>query len=552
MKLNLDILADGFESSRCFVCHEERSRYDLPIRRITLGNHSFQTPVTDPDRNRSILFVCDVATLSRIDHLEAGCLAISCRDREEFELAISQLQEMQNKFPAMAVMFEEGPTALLDTLERRANELDAWDERLLDVVLRHGEPSELLEIGAEMLENPIALFDSSLSLVSYAGYLPDTYRETVWKDVLERGYTPMSFFGKDEREHLRLAGTRQEFLLLKPQREHGRSQFSVPVKTKEGMRIGSLGQVDLVAPFTPGQISLTLHLRDRLVELEALHMDFCKHTPEFEHYVTLFLQGSDISRGAMGRQLSLHGWDPDDKYRVILYPSYSDNQSTIDNPEMSQYLGHLKATFPASLLIDLDDRLAMVVRDRDYAHTMTRLSNMLFDAFAEDFRICGVSDVLASFYDVRIGLAQAHITLNEAIHAKQTGAITFDDVYETHLVHTLQTGGTLERLYHPAILKLVQESCDCEETLRYLYSYLMSGCNVSKAAKRLYMHRNTLVYRLERLKTALEIELEELDTHETFRLALSCALALACYRDELHSQLQGAAREAHAAGNEDY
>ncbi|MCL5012459.1 MAG: helix-turn-helix domain-containing protein, partial [Firmicutes bacterium] len=47
-------------------------------------------------------------------------------------------------------------------------------------------------------------------------------------------------------------------------------------------------------------------------------------------------------------------------------------------------------------------------------------------------------------------------------------------------------------------------------------------CNgqVREAAKRLYVHRNTLAYRLERLQDLLGCDLKELDTIIDLRLAL--------------------------------
>ncbi len=58
------------------------------------------------------------------------------------------------------------------------------------------------------------------------------------------------------------------------------------------------------------------------------------------------------------------------------------------------------------------------------------------------------------------------------------------------------------------------------ELLCTLQVYLDSNGQVREAAKRLYVHRNTLAYRLERLQDLLGCDLKELDTIIDLRLAL--------------------------------
>ncbi|HBQ94212.1 MAG: helix-turn-helix domain-containing protein [Firmicutes bacterium] len=58
------------------------------------------------------------------------------------------------------------------------------------------------------------------------------------------------------------------------------------------------------------------------------------------------------------------------------------------------------------------------------------------------------------------------------------------------------------------------------ELLWTLQVYLDCNGQVREAAKRLYVHRNTLAYRLERLQDLLGCDLKELDTIIDLRLAL--------------------------------
>ena len=527
MKFNLDILIDCFDNTASLVRSIDNNRYDLIIRRMRLCPTETRQNSHDPDLERQILTVYDAKVLLELTSLtNTGPLAIACADSDVLASVQKWLEQHAPDNPAAAVVIEGNSQALLDVLEQRACELDAWDERLVDAVLRRASFSEILEVGAEMLDNPIALFDSATSLIAYAGYLPDSYKETVWKDVLERGYTPMTFFEKDERKRMRVLGAAYDMLMFKPRREHGRTQFSAFLRLKNGMPLGSLGQVDLVAPITPGQVALVLHLRNRLVERYALEPCLEHQDAELERYVRLMLLGADYPHNALEHQLELHGWTSRERYRLLLFPSYSDHHPKDFNPEMLQYRNHLTTTFPEGLIVDLNGQFVMIMRELDYESVLTRLSNMLFSAFAPDYRICGASDVLESFSDLRIGFTQAQIALDETMNSGVSGAISFSDVFESHVAKILRANNSPETYFHPAILKLMHGDEPRLESLRYIYTYLLSGCNVSKAAKRLYMHRNTLVYRLERLEKELDLIMAELDSHEAFRLVTSCMLAL--------------------------
>jgi len=67
---------------------------------------------------------------------------------------------------------------------------------------------------------------------------------------------------------------------------------------------------------------------------------------------------------------------------------------------------------------------------------------------------------------------------------------------------------------------LLEDSTYSRELLWTLQVYLDSNGQAREAARRLYVHRNTLAYRLERLQTMLGCDLKDLDAVIDLRLAL--------------------------------
>ncbi len=67
---------------------------------------------------------------------------------------------------------------------------------------------------------------------------------------------------------------------------------------------------------------------------------------------------------------------------------------------------------------------------------------------------------------------------------------------------------------------LLEDSTYSRELLWTLQVYLECNGQAREAVKRLFVHRNTLAYRLERLQTLLRCDLKDLDEVIDLRLAL--------------------------------
>lgn len=59
-----------------------------------------------------------------------------------------------------------------------------------------------------------------------------------------------------------------------------------------------------------------------------------------------------------------------------------------------------------------------------------------------------------------------------------------------------------------------------EETLTTINKFFENNLNVSETARQLYVHRNTLVYRLEKLQKSTGLDIRVFDDALTFKIAL--------------------------------
>ena len=59
-----------------------------------------------------------------------------------------------------------------------------------------------------------------------------------------------------------------------------------------------------------------------------------------------------------------------------------------------------------------------------------------------------------------------------------------------------------------------------EETMITIHKFFENNLNVSETARQLYIHRNTLVYRLERIEKALGLDIRKFEDAMLFKIAL--------------------------------
>ena len=59
-----------------------------------------------------------------------------------------------------------------------------------------------------------------------------------------------------------------------------------------------------------------------------------------------------------------------------------------------------------------------------------------------------------------------------------------------------------------------------EETLTTIHKFFENSLNVSETARQLYIHRNTLVYRIEKLQKETGLDIRNFDDALTFKIAL--------------------------------
>lgn len=126
--------------------------------------------------------------------------------------------------------------------------------------------------------------------------------------------------------------------------------------------------------------------------------------------------------------------------------------------------------------------------------------------------VYGIKDLARSYKEAQIALEVGKVFDTDKI------IVSYDNLGIARLIYQLPT--TLCEAFLQEVFKKGSiESLD-QETLFTIQKFFENNLNVSETSRKLFVHRNTLVYRLEKIKKLTGLELREFDDAIIFKVAL--------------------------------
>ena len=153
---------------------------------------------------------------------------------------------------------------------------------------------------------------------------------------------------------------------------------------------------------------------------------------------------------------------------------------------------------------------------------LEKVATTIEEALRED----GESHVFVGIGTLALHLRDLAKSYKEAQIAIEVGkvfdteryVINYENLGIGRLIYQLPT--TLCEMFLQEVFKKTPIDALDQETLFTIYKFFENNLNVSETARKLFVHRNTLVYRLEKIKKLTGLDLREFDDAITFKVAL--------------------------------
>ena len=152
--------------------------------------------------------------------------------------------------------------------------------------------------------------------------------------------------------------------------------------------------------------------------------------------------------------------------------------------------------------------------------------NKIAESMVNLFRADADSDVHVAYGTIVGEIKEVSRSYKEARMALDVGKIFFEEK-DVIAYSTLGIGRLIYQLPIPLCKMFIKEIFDNkspddfdEETLTTINKFFENSLNVSETSRQLYIHRNTLVYRLDKLQKSTRLDLRVFEDAITFKIAL--------------------------------
>ena len=221
-------------------------------------------------------------------------------------------------------------------------------------------------------------------------------------------------------------------------------------------------------------------------------------------------EGKKVGRGEIQKVLSDYHWESSNSYRLILFQFQEGAKAGIGQ---SYYRYQIEMLFPASLVLE-EEGDYICVQNMSLLNKKEDADKNMPYFLRETLCKAGISRIFTDFGNFKNYHPEAEPALILGMRVQPTKwSYRFADYVMEYMIEQCIRELTPQEVCHPALEileKYDQKNDTClVETLRV---YLQQRHNVTHTAELLYIHRTSLLFRLDRIRQLTGLDLEDYQT----------------------------------------
>jgi carbohydrate diacid regulator len=171
-----------------------------------------------------------------------------------------------------------------------------------------------------------------------------------------------------------------------------------------------------------------------------------------------------------------------------------------------------------------ESEIALVKEVRQDIDTsdLEKLARSIVDTLVSEFythATVGIGTIVSGVKDLAKSFKEAQVSLEVGkVFDTEKDIVSYDNLGIARLIYQLPT--TLCNMFLKEVFKKGSIDSLDQETLFTIQRFFENNLNVSETSRKLFVHRNTLVYRLEKIKKLTGLDLRQFDHAIVFKVAL--------------------------------
>ena len=407
---------------------------------------------------------------------------------------------------------------LLQLVQDVFDRYNKWYDGVVFEILNRQPLQDVFDHCTEISSQTIAFFDTSRAMLFLSEKDDSIGSAQLWNDTLKTGYSPEEAF--DEALEKRMESSHIPFIYYSDNEYKDFCRLIAPIKI-DGILFGCLAASRYDSEITAREYADIFYM-------QQLFQTALKHSSEFKDsfkktpwFLTKLLRNESIDPGIIKYNMLKYQKDMDIPF--FTWAFIKEGNIVEDTAAIQQYLPAFHRIFEQSFVIIFENQI--VVLDNNLSHIENKKFFKKLDLLLKTISYRGAHSM--QFHDITnlsTAFMQTQLALDNS-HSSHCRIIAFKDIYVKCITQSLIKEHNMNVLLYPNMHKLFEnKKMYGEDLLRTLQTYIISGCNISATAEKMFVHRHTITYRINMISQMLGVDINSLDEETRFQIYLSCRL----------------------------
>jgi hypothetical protein len=380
-------------------------------------------------------------------------------------------------------------------------------EELAEIFQETNDLQLILDLASSKLNNPIVFIDKTFKIISHSTNSP--ILDQLFQKYTQQGYCDFNLIRNQNQFQLLQNMDSDNKVYVDKGCLHSQSK-------KLFFKVSSRGT----------EIGLVIMLCEQSVITETHYKNFKKLGKFLSNFSNKFSDRNDVHISTCEQIINylLMGANENEirPYLKSLTPSpyvctivTSHKRKKLNTSAHKNLRHELKNTFPNIHLVNHNNKL-VIFFELDETGTISKHELQLFYDFAKsNSLIIGISNTYSKISDFVEHYHQACTAIKfQQIFSKDSTISHYNEYQFYHLLSSLKDTKSLENFRHPALKLLQLYDAENNTSLYYtLKTLLKNSMNIKETASDLFIHRNSLNYRIERIKIITNIDLRNSESN---------------------------------------
>ena len=396
---------------------------------------------------------------------------------------------------------ECNPEALFNTVQRIFDTYDAWDERMQHLAMSERTLKQLLDGSHRIFHNPIMVSTTDGFIIdcsSLMNTMPD------FQEILQNNQVTVvedevdTVISVPEVKHYQDPVTQKNNLFIDIY-DKNRSAYRV-ILIEASRKLKTYDEYLL--------LHLAKYIQQMLEKYTVVQSDI---SYSLDRLLSNILTGEEMDSSSMEARFETFHWKESHHYFCM-----NIHVSTVDRQNLTVIkfiCNRIESLIKGSCAFLLDENIVVFVNLNYFGKTLKEAVKMVTGFLQDSYLKAGISYEFSGLQSFKQYYLQSKVALEEGVKQYPLRWVNrFDDIALDYLMGKCTERLEAKVVCSRAVIKL--RDYDKEHKTEYfdtLRTYITCQMNAVKAAKELFIHRSTFLYRMAHIKELVDIDLEDSD-----------------------------------------